>query len=539
MDSGPIQQVTVVGGGTAGWLTAGLLNVKLNPAGAERRVEVVLIESPDVPIIGVGEGTLPAMVEFLKQIGVDEIDFFRECNASFKYGVRFEGWNLNEQGMPNSFTHPFGTMSGEVNGVPSVYHFLAHGAHPGRARDDVSDNLTAGTELIRLSRAPRRAADAGFSHIKPARYGYHVDAPKLAAFVRDFAKKRGVTHILDDVDDVTMDGRGYISHLQLRRNGVRPVELVIDCTGFQSRLIGKALGEPFQSYGDSLLCDRAIPIQVPHTPGHPLQVCTSATAMSAGWIWNVPLYSRIGTGYVYSSAFQSDDNAFMEICRHLHLNPEKVDRRVIKMRIGRMRRAWVGNCIAIGLSGGFIEPLEATAIVTITTAAHQLIRNFPTKPIPQALADRFNRRMQICYEMIRDFISCHYFTSDRPEPFWVAARSPSVLSDLLKENLEVWRHRLPERDDLPAILPFSEASYAACLASKGYFKDIRPGLRVSPPHTGWTAFGEHLEKERSVIRQMPPARQFLAQIRGEVSGQSQPRRSDRTDEILVETGNAA
>jgi flavin-dependent dehydrogenase len=512
-----VQQVTIVGGGTAGWLTAAILNAKLNNVQTDHRVEIVLIESPTVPIIGVGEGTLPSMVEDLKQIGIDENEFFRKCNASFKFGVRFEGWNLNEQGVPYSFTHPFG-MVGEVDGIQAVYHFLTHGPHPGRARYDAGDSLSAGTELIRLHRAPRKVSDAGFSRIGPGRYGYHVDAPKLAAFVRDFAIERGVTHILDDVDDATVDENGHISRLQLRRNGARSVELVVDCTGFQSRLIGKVLGEPFQPYSDHLLCDRAIPIQVPHTDGQPLQVCTSATAMSAGWIWKVPLYSRIGTGYVYSSAFRSDEEALHEICGHLRLDPAKVDSRVIRMRVGRMRRAWVGNCIAIGLSGGFIEPLEATAIVTIAFAARQLVKNFPTKPIPQALADQFNRRMQTTYEMIRDFIVCHYYTSNRTEPFWVAARSPSVVSELLKQNLELWHHRLPEQDDLPTTRPFSSASYAACLASKGYFGKLGLRLQQTSHRDSWKAFGQHLERERAAVREMPAARHLLAQLRGESLG---------------------
>lgn len=516
MDSALIKQVTIVGGGSAGWLTAALLNAKLNTVRTNRRVEVVLIESPTVPIIGVGEGTLPSMVDDLKDIGIDENDFFRACNGSFKFGVHFEGWNLTKQGAPYSFVHAFGTPVVEISGLPSLYHFLAYGPHPGRAQYDVSDNLAVSTELIRLQRAPRKMSDGSFSRIGPARYGYHVDAPKLAAFVRDFAVSRGVTHILDDVDDATIDANGHISHLHLRRTGPRPVELVIDCTGFQSRLIGKALGEPFLPYSEHLLCDRAIPIQIPHEDGRQLQVCTTATAMSAGWIWKVPLYSRIGTGYVYSSAFRSDEEALLEICGHLKVDPEKVDSRVIRMRVGRMRRAWVGNCIAIGLSGGFIEPLEATAILTTTFAARQLVKNFPTKPIPQALVDRFNRRMQICYERIRDFIVCHYYTSNRLEPFWLAARSPSVPSEFLKQNLEVWQHRLPEQDDLPMPLPFGHNSYTICLASKGYFADLPRRHRAAPLRDNWIAFGQHLERERINLRTMPPARQFLAQLRGEI-----------------------
>jgi flavin-dependent dehydrogenase len=511
-----VKEVTIVGGGTAGWLTAAILNARLNTSRTADRVQVVLIESPTVPIIGVGEGTVATLVEEFKDIGISETSFLQECNACFKFGVRFEGWNLTEQGLPYSFIHPFGPMLTKIDGLSSFSHLMRFGSHPGRDGLDASDSLGACIELIRLHRAPRKLSDSDFSHIGPGRYGYHVDAPKLAAFLRDFSVARGVKHILDDVDDATIDENGYISELKLRRNGARAVELVVDCTGFQSRLLAGVLGEPFVPYSDHLLCDRAIPIQVPHVEGQPLQVCTTATAMSAGWIWKVPLSSRIGTGYVYSSQFRTDDEALQEICAHLQLDPEKVNPRIIRMRVGRMRRAWVGNCVAIGLSGGFIEPLEATAILASSYAAGQLVQYFPTKPIPKALVDTFNRKMQSCYEGIRDFITCHYYTSNRTEPFWVAARSPSTVTEILNQNLELWRHRFPEHADIPNPVLFNHVSYAVCLASKNHFKNIKS--RMDPVREQWAGFGRRLEAQRAEIRALPTARQFLAQLRGESTG---------------------
>jgi len=303
MDTNLVQQVTIVGGGTAGWLTAAILNAKLNPPRAPRRVEIVLIESPTIPTVGVGEGTLPAMGQVLRDIGVDEREFMKACNASFKYGVRFEGWNRDEQGRECSFMHPFASP-GILDDVGAINYFLAFGPQPGRARRDVADSLCLGPEFIALHRAPRPFGAAQYGHIDGARYSYHFDAGKLAVFMRDFAVKRGVIHLLDDVDDATLDENGHIKELRLRRTGVRPVELVVDCTGFQGLLLGKVLNEPFVPYANHLLCDRAIPIQIPHAEGAPLKTCTTATAMSAGWIWKVPLYSRIGTGYVFSSQFR-------------------------------------------------------------------------------------------------------------------------------------------------------------------------------------------------------------------------------------------
>jgi tryptophan halogenase len=469
----------------------------------------------------------------LRRSGIDENEFFKACNSSFKFGVRFEGWNLNDRGVPYNFLHGFGGQPPDINGVPLVDLFMTFGAQPGRHELDVVDSMSAIAEAVRFHRAPRPLAAETYARGNATRYAYHLDAQRFAVFLRDFCLARGVIHIQDDVDDATVGENGHITHLKLRREGVRPVELVIDCTGFQGLLVTKLLGEPFDSYGQHLLCDRAIPIQIPHGENAPLQVCTSATAMSAGWIWKVPLFSRIGTGYVYSSAFRSDEEAVREICTHLALDPEKTESRVIRMRVGRLRRSWVGNCIAIGLSGGFIEPLEATAIQTIDFAATTLVDNFPTRQIAPALADRFNRRMNLLYDGIRDFITMHYYASNRPEPFWAAARAPSVLSDSLRANLELWQHRLPMESDVTPIMLFGPVSYTVCLASKGYFRRHNLPIRSTPPRGLWARYGQIVERQRGQIRNLPTARQLLTHARGETRSDS----TARSAEIYQQAGS--
>ena len=341
-DGEPVRHVTIVGGGTAGWLTAMILFTRLNRGRRGPPIKVTLIEFPNVPIIGVGEGTLPGFVTTLRDLGIGEAELIRRCNLSYKLGVRFVGWNQTDAGVPYSFTHAFRGPPQTLAGINPYYHYLAFGPHPGCDPHDLSDSTGPTLEAIRLNRAPRNLSEGPGKGLFD-RYAYHFDAARLAEFMREKAIARGVQHVLDDVDDVAVGEGEMITHLKLRAGGLVPVEFVIDCSGFKALLMSKTLKEPFQSYSKHLLCDRALALQIPYPQGSPIESCTTSTALGAGWVWRVPLYTRIGTGYVFSSAFRTDEEATLEYCRHLGVDPDKVEVRVIPMRVGRSRRAWVGQ----------------------------------------------------------------------------------------------------------------------------------------------------------------------------------------------------
>ena len=522
--SEPVRHVTIVGGGTAGWLTALTLNGRLNAVRRGPPIRISLIESPTVSIIGVGEGTLPGFVKELQSFDIDEAELARRCNVSFKYGVQFVDWNRAESGVPYSFIHPFG-YGAPAGGKNPLNHFLAFGPHKGTDPRDVADSLDVISEAIRRKCGPRKL-DPGTRDRDPAeqavrQYGYHFDAVRLADFLKEKCLGRGVQHIVDDVDDVVLGEGNIITHLRLRAGGAMPVELVIDCTGFRGVLISKFLKEPFCPYSPHLLCDRAVALQIPHRDPAALDTCTRATALGAGWVWRVPLFSRIGTGYVFSSAFRTDDEAVQEFCAHLGVDPDKVEPRIIPMRVGRSRRAWVGNCIAVGLSGGFIEPLEATAIMSIQMAAFHIYRNFPSRSMPGALRERFNSTMNEFYDGIRDFILMHYYLGNRDERFWRAARTTEVLTDSLRENLDLWQHRLPYKEDIRGAI-FTDMSYGVCLVAKGFYRGRRLPME-SIVHPGqWRSYGEFLHRLKAGIGSLPTARDYLLRLRGETE---QPRQA--------------
>ncbi len=510
----PVSSVTIVGGGTAGWLAALMLQGRLNRGRRAPPVRITLVESPTVPIVGVGESSLIGIRNEFENLGIDEAEFARRCNATFKLGVRFVNWNLSEAGAPYTYIHPVSYGVGMLGGKSPLYHYLAFGPHHGCDHYTAADSLDAIIEAIRLRRGPRVTAQP---HFKPEffAYAYHFDAARLAEYLREIGIQRGVTHIFDDVDDAVVTDGDIISHLKLRRNGLMPVELVVDCTGFRGLIVSQILKEPFQGYAPGLLCDRAIPLQIPYREGEAIESATSATALSAGWVWHIPLFTRIGTGYVFSSAFKSDDEAVRELSQHLRIDLDTYQPRVIKMRVGRLRRAWVGNCIAVGLSGGFIEPLEATAIMASMATAFQITRHFPTRSMPETLRREFNRRIDALYDGIRDFITMQYFLANRPEPFWTAARSPTVLSDTLRDNLERWRYRLPDIEDLRPPHLFNELSYSINLASKGFYRDRTLFYQANVSRGDWERHGAHLERIRQRVRGLPTARDFLLQMRGE------------------------
>ena len=492
-----IKSVTIVGGGTAGWMTAAILHHYLNQDGAAPSVDITLIESPNIPTVGVGEATVPGMPNLLQHLGVDEAAFFQSCHASFKLGVRFIDWSRDADGTPGDFVHPFNHPL-DIHGLNPALHYQKFGPlKPGLSFGEI---MCPNETVIRHLRAPRNPRDPDFRFV--VGYAYHLDAALFARYLRERTIGLGVRHILDDLVEVEQDEAGFITHLSLQENGRLPVELVVDCTGFRGLLIQQTLGEPFESYGKHLLCDRALAVQLPHAEPTQLEPCTRSTALGAGWSWRVPLYSRVGTGYVFSSAFRSDEEAIEEFLTFLRGRGERAEGaepRAIAMRVGRSRRSWVKNCVAVGLSGGFVEPLESTAIFMIEKAARWICKHFPYRGIDESAAGRFNALMQELYEEIRDFIMLHYLTSNRSEPFWQAARSDVAVPDSLAQKLETWRHKLPGPEDLKSSYLFNFWSYVFVLHARGYFEQVPPPEDAAVTLADWQAFSWEMAQTRQAM----------------------------------------
>lgn len=512
-----IDEVTIVGGGTAGWMAAIMLTSFLNGARGQPPVRVTLIESPRIPTIGVGEATVRGIVVLFRQLGLSETEFFRRCNASFKLAVRFTDWTRRSDGRPISFHHPFNYPK-PADGISLGYHYLAYGD---RARESLATAMTWNEPLILAAKAPRLLGSKDYEQVVD--YSYHLDAGLFAGWLRDVAVSRGVRHIRDDVVDSTLDERGHFTSLKLEQGGELPVKFVVDCTGFRSLLLQDRLGVPFRSYADQLLVDSALPVQIPHRrPG--IEPVTRSTALSSGWVWRVPLTSRVGTGYVFSSKFQDDESARREFEAHLRsegdIAPDETltPLKTIRMKIGRAERAWVGNCLAIGLSSAFVEPLESTAIYMIEAQLRGFLSYFPDTSVPQSQAAAYNKRFGEIYDDIVDFIQMHYMTSNRPEPFWQEARQTERLRPSLGALLERWQHMLPSDQDLRPGL-FNEWSYLYCLEPKGYFAErVYPMTAMSRPET-WQRFRQAMARDTAGhLARLPDHAALLAEIAGEAGG---------------------
>ena len=510
---GPIREITVVGGGTAGWLAAVMLRTQLNRRPGREPVRVTLVESPTLPTVGVGEATVPSMRELLKQLAIDEGEFIRRCNVSFKLGVRFVDWDVDPRAGHRWYDHPFDGVGVDLQGVNAGYHFRKFGAAPGCGA--FGDHISPSTRLIDRYKGPKSIGQGEYDY--RVGYAYHLDAGLFAGYLREIGTERGVNHLLDDVDGVERDAAGLIAALRLREGGRWPVDLVIDCSGFRALIIQQALEEPFIPYDRWLLNDRAIPVQIPHADPARLPPCTRSTALEAGWSWRVPLWSRIGTGYVYSSAFKTDEEAIDEYLAHLGPAGAGAEPRVIRMRVGRSRRSWVGNCVAVGLSSGFIEPLESTAIYIIEMSVRLLLSNLPDRDFDAAPRDRFNARMEAFYEEVRDFVALHYIAAKRRDtPYWRAAGNDLAVPDGLADRLERWKTALPAPDDFERTSLFGFWSYLIVLFGKGWYEGRRLALDDGATEEGWRDFCRWMEGEKAkLVEALPDHYDLVRRLRGE------------------------
>ncbi|WP_133501588.1 tryptophan halogenase family protein [Cognatilysobacter terrigena] len=494
-----VRHIVIVGGGTAGWLTAGVIAAE-HRADRPDGLRVSVVESPDVPIIGVGEGTWPTIRDTLHRIGVSESDFIRDCDASFKQGSRFDRWVDGSDG--DRYFHPFSLPEGHGDvDIAAAWRALA-------PQVPFAEFVCAQPHLCLHGLAPKQATTPEFAAV--ANYAYHLDAGKFAVFLRRHCAERlGVQHVADHVVDVDMHENGDIAALQLRAQGRRDGDLFVDCSGFQAMLIGQRLGVPSTPLRDVLFNDRALAVQVPYARDDaPIASQTISTAQPHGWVWDIGLPTRRGIGYVYASAHVDDATAADALHEYLARTSPGVEIpsfRQLAFDPGWRERPWVRNCVAIGLSSGFIEPLEASAIAMVELSAAALADRLPaTRDDMDRLAPRFNAAFAHRWRRVIDFLKLHYVLSRREGDYWRAHRDASSIPESLAGLLATWAHHPPSRYDLDRVDEvFPSASWQYILYGMGF---------VSAPPTHPTRFAD-TERAAALLRDAAPrARRMLGAL---------------------------
>jgi tryptophan halogenase len=507
----PVRKVVVVGGGTAGWIVAGVLASRF-PQRGEDGIAVALIESRGQPPIGVGEGTWPTIRATLKQIGVTETDFLRGCDASFKQGSHFVKWV--DGGDADAYYHPFTLPVG----------YEERNLAPYWLEDPRGESFAASmcfqTNLCSRALAPKQITTPEFTGL--ANYAYHLDAGKLGPFLQKHCiDKLGVTHHVDDIVQVESKESGDISHLVTKSGEVLTADLFIDCSGFSSLLIGKHLGVPFESKKDVLFIDKAWAVQIPYaTDDAAIGSVTVATAQSSGWVWDIGLTTRRGVGYVFSSRYASDEDALEELKTYLGARGDlsrDLSFRKIDINSGYRREFWTRNCVAVGLSAGFIEPLEASAIVMIELSAKSIANLLPSCRGGMRQAARiFNDTFRYRWERIVDFLKLHYVLSRRTDSrFWIDNRAGDSIPDSLREALEFWRDHSPWHEDFPHREEvFSAASYQYILYGMGFQTAAAPWLLNDGDRTlARVRMNETAQYAKALSAALPANRDLLSKVR--------------------------
>jgi len=461
-----IKRIAIIGGGTAGWLAANHLGAELV---ADEEVQITVIESKDVPTIGVGEGTVPYIMKSLKRFGISEAELLLTCDATFKQGIKFVNWRNPQLHGENYYYHPFDEPY--PAGVDVTPYWIAH--EQGRPFDDVG--LQA--RVCELGLAPKRQSAGEYQG--DLSYAYHFNALKFANLLSRNAQNRfNVSHLQATIEQAEVNSDGNITHLHTDEGESLPFDFYIDCSGTSSILIDKTLNVPFISKADELFTDTALVQQVPLEPTNNINPYTTATAHSAGWIWDIPLTNRRGTGFVYSSQHMTEDEAIRQYAKYLNVSDTGFTPRKIKMDIGYRETFWQNNCVALGLAQGFLEPLEATSILVTDFSAELLARNFPRmKDDIDCSTKYYNEVVRYVWERCVDFIKLHYCISDRQDSaFWQANRDSTTWSSELTSRLEKFSKRPPHQSDFFSRFDlFNEKNFLYVLYGMG-FKTRTPKL---------------------------------------------------------------
>ena len=426
MNDARLKSIVIVGGGTAGWMAAAALARTLESA-----VSIRLIESEDIGTVGVGEATVPHLRAFNDTLRIDEVEFVRAVRGAFKLGIQFVDWGS----LGSSYVHGFGTIGHDYRGLPFHPYWLKLRSQ-GKAQD-------LGEYSLNTAAAPRGRFMTGASDVPAGSplarvaYAYHFDAGLYAQYLRRYAEARGVRRVEGEIVDVTLRGTdGFIESVTLKSGQKLAGELFIDCSGFRGLLIERALQAGYEDWTHWLPCDRAVAVATEKTAA--ATPYTRSTARRAGWQWRIPLQHRTGNGHVYSSTHLGDDEARATLLGHLDGRPLS-EPRILKFTSGRRRQMWLRNCVALGLAGGFLEPLESTSIYLIQSGIARLIQLLPDRHMNPVLQARYNAEAQFELERIRDFLILHYHaTQRRDSEFWKYCAHMSI-PEPLADTIRLFR----------------------------------------------------------------------------------------------------
>ena len=488
----PIRRVVIAGGGTAGWMAAAALSKTLG-----KLLDITLVESDEIATVGVGEATIPTLVTFHRLLDISEQEFMAATQATFKLGISFENWRDVNQ----DYIHSFGS-TGKDHWTAGFQHFWLKGRERGLAGD-------YGDYCLEL-----KAALAGrFAHLPRGgmNYAFHMDAGLYAGFLRRFSEGHGVQRIEGRIVDVQADSSGsQIRSLRLASGIELEADLFIDCTGFRGLLIGQTLGVEYEDWSQWLHCDRAVAVQTRSTgPAVPF---TRSIAREAGWQWRIPLQHRVGNGLVYSSRHLDDAEATQALLGDIE-GETLTTARVIRFQPGQRRQTWRGNCVAIGLSSGFLEPIESTSIHLIQRGIVRLLQMFPAAGICQADIDEYNQQTRTEIEHIRDFIILHYHVTDRQDtPFWRGCRDMEVPAslrhriDLFRESGRVFR--------VPNEL-FAENSWIQVMLGQGIVpRQHHPAADLMGDQELSSFLGGIRSSVDNAVRQLPSHQTYVEQYCG-------------------------
>ena len=514
MNDPQITDLVIVGGGSAGWLTAGIIAAEhLKTEQSSSRVKVTLVEAPNINTIGVGEGTWPSMRSTLKRIGLSETDFIRDCDVSLKQGTLFSGWTDGK----DIYTHPFT--------VPHAYsqHNLSRDWQNKFSDLPFAEAVCPQSKLMLKNQAPKKISTPEYSF--NVNYGYHLDAGKFAEKLRlHCTLELGVVHKKAEVIQVNSAENGDIRSLRLDTGESLTGDLFIDCSGSRCLLLGEHYGIPFKSIRDILFNDSAIASQVPYlSAGDSIASSTISTAQKHGWIWDIGLPSRRGIGHVYSSRYTDADNAEVTLYKHIEkLVGSKIAKKVKMRRIsfspGHRQKFWHHNCVAIGMAAGFIEPLEASALVLVELSASMIAEQLPqNRKVMDIVSKRFNEKFLYRWDTIIDFLKLHYVLTKREDSdYWRDNANKNSIPESLSEKVELWRWQGPyHKDTMHVDEMFPSASYQYILYGMGFKTNIGLSTKQSEVQTSKVAqelFDENLKYTNLLLNSMPSNRDFIEKV---------------------------